>query len=60
MCIFILILFFYFLCVLEACDTKTNSLYAQADLAIKLFLTSDFERLQKEVQREQNKIPVMN
>ncbi len=26
------------LCVLEACDTKTNSLYAQAYLAIKLFL----------------------
>ncbi len=30
------------LCALEACDTKTNSLYAQAFLAIKLFPTSDY------------------
>ena len=27
------------LCVLEACDTKTNSLYVQTYLTIKLFLT---------------------
>ncbi len=43
MCVFLFSSYFLLsvcccLCVLEACDTKTNSLYAQAYLAIKLFL----------------------
>ena len=47
MCIIILVLFVLSvccccLCALEACDSRTNSLYAEAYLAIKLFLTSDY------------------
>ncbi len=45
MCVFILIFYCVCcccLCALEACATKTNSLYAQVVFAIKLFLTSDY------------------
>ncbi len=47
MCVFLFSSYFllslccFYLCVLEACDTKTNSLYAQTYLAIKVILTSD-------------------
>ncbi len=46
-CVFLFSSYFYCLCccclcALEACETKTNSLYAQAFLAIKLFPTSDY------------------